>query len=115
MILNCEKNNDNNNYDKNKAKKKRRRREKTERKQMYSRNQCWTIRLAGSTEPQSNHQHKDYTILTLLHSERPKLHRVLAFLSAIGLRQSTVRSNDGSVTYSIHSNIAKISFARPNY
>ena len=24
--------------------------------------------------------------LTLLHSERPKLHRVLAFLSAVGLR-----------------------------
>ena len=26
------------------------------------------------------------TLLTLLHSERPKLHTILAFLSAIGLK-----------------------------
>ena len=27
------------------------------------------------------------TLLTLLHSERPKLHTILAFLSAVGLRE----------------------------
>ena len=28
-----------------------------------------------------------YTLLTLLHSERPKLYTILAFLSAIGLSE----------------------------
>ena len=33
--------------------------------------------------------HRTEIQLTLLHSERPKLHRVLAFLSAIGLNKTT--------------------------
>ena len=32
------------------------------------------------------------TSLTLLHSERPKLHTILAFLSATGLKQQTPES-----------------------
>ena len=33
--------------------------------------------------------HVIYPVLTLLHSERPKLHTILAFLSAIGLNNGT--------------------------
>ena len=33
--------------------------------------------------------------LTLLHSERPKLHRVLAFLSAIGLKENICFKRSG--------------------
>ena len=39
-------------------------------------------------------------VLTLLHSEWPKLHRVLAFLSAVGLRRIGTVSNEEALLLS---------------
>ena len=44
--------------------------------------------------------------LTLLHSERSKFHRVLAFLSAIGLRVDNIL--EGCVTQGNQQEIAKV-------
>ena len=39
-------------------------------------------------------------MLTLLHSERPKLHTILAFLGAVGLSLVSLRVGSGSGSFS---------------
>ena len=53
--------------------------------------------LSWATKPLkigSTFQRKEIAPLTLLHSEWPKLHRVLAILSAKGLRANPVKKGD---------------------
>ena len=44
-----------------------------------------------------------YYILTLLHSERPKLHTILAFMSAIGLKCLSIWTDQTEQTVQTHS------------